>query len=95
VITQTRRLHTSLAKVAADGFLGESTALSAIPPEDQPPLLIDSYGMEALQVATQFFEVITRRNSQVLICCRVINHLKLAKQSGFKVRRDIFSAGQA
>jgi hypothetical protein len=46
--------------------------------------------MEALQVATQFFEVITRRNTQVLICCCVINHLNLAKQSRFKVGWDLF-----
>jgi hypothetical protein len=65
-------------------------ASSAIPPEYQSPLLIDSDGMEALQVATQFFEVITRGNSQVLICRRVIDHLNLAKQPALNVCRDLF-----
>jgi hypothetical protein len=32
----------------------------AIPPENQPPLLVDPDGMEAIQVSAQFLEVIAR-----------------------------------
>jgi hypothetical protein len=45
--------------------------------------------MEAIQIAAQFFKVITRRNSQVLIHRRVIDHLNFAKQSALNVRRDL------
>jgi hypothetical protein len=45
--------------------------------------------MEATQITAQFFKVITRRNSQVLIHRRVIDHLNFAKQSALNVRRDL------
>jgi hypothetical protein len=66
-----------------------SLAATAIPLKDQAPLLVDADRMKACQIAVQLFEMIAGRHAQVLISRRVVDHLKLPKQSIFEIRRDI------
>lgn len=40
----------------------------------------------------QFLEVVTRRHSQILIGCRVVYHLELAKEPILEIRRDMARA---
>lgn len=64
-------------------------ALVSIPSKHQPPLLVDADGMEAIEIAFQRLEIITRRHTQVLIGRCIVDHLKSAKQTAFEIRRNI------
>jgi len=44
--------------------------------------------MKGSQIAAQFLEVIARRDTQVLIRRRIVDHLEFAEQSAFDIRRD-------
>lgn len=46
--------------------------------------------MIALQIAAQLLEMIARRHAQILIAGGIVDHLQLAKQAIFDVRRDAF-----
>jgi hypothetical protein len=61
----------------------------AIPAEDQQPLLVDADRMETREIAAQLLEVITGWYAQVLIGRPIVEHLKLAEQSGLKIGRDV------
>jgi hypothetical protein len=65
----------------------------SVPTEYQPPLLVNPYRAEAVEIAPQFFEMVARRHTQILIRHGIINHLQLAKQSAFYVRRDFLRVG--
>lgn len=47
--------------------------------------------METCEIATQLLKVIAGRHAQVLTGCRIVDHLELAEQSGFKMGRDVIS----
>jgi hypothetical protein len=64
-------------------------AAAAVPPEDQPPLTVDADGVEPNQITAQLLEVIARRNSQVMIGGRVVDHLELAEEPAFEIGRDL------
>ena len=49
--------------------------------------------MEPRQIAAQLLEVIAGRHAQVLIGRRIVDHLKLAEQPGFKIGRDVAGMG--
>jgi hypothetical protein len=58
------------------------------PPEDQPPLIVDTDRAEPCQLASQLLEMVARRHAQVLVRRRVIDHLELAEESAFEIGRD-------
>jgi hypothetical protein len=60
-------------------------AMANVPSENKPPLLVDADGAKAFEIAPQFLEMIAGRNPQVLIRGRVVDHLKLAKQSAIQI----------
>src|ERR1700733_7447841 len=60
-------------------------APAAVPAKDEPPLLVDTDRMQALQIAPQLFEMIAGRHSQIPIRCRVVDHLNLAEQTGHQI----------
>jgi hypothetical protein len=62
---------------------------SAIPPENKAPPVVDTDRMQASQSAPQLFEMIAGRDPQVLISCRVIDHLQLPKKAMFEVGRNV------
>jgi hypothetical protein len=62
---------------------------AAIPFEDEPPLPVDAYRVEIGQLAAQFFEMIARRDAQILIRSCVVDHLELTEQAAFEVGRHI------
>lgn len=64
-------------------------ASAAIPPENEPPPLIDADRAKPFQFAAQLFEMVTWRHAQVLVSRRVIKYLELPKQSSYQLRRDI------
>jgi hypothetical protein len=64
-------------------------AFGARPPKDKAPLLVDTDGMKSRKITSEFLKMITGRHPQVLISRRIVEHLKLAKQTVFKVGRDI------
>ena len=49
--------------------------LCAVPPKDQPPLAVNSDGMEHFQIAFQLFEMVAWWHAQVLVACCIVNHL--------------------
>ena len=65
-----------------------AAAAAAVPPENQPPLLVDSDRVRSRQVAAQLLEMIAGRQSQILIGRRVVDHLELAEEPAFEVGRD-------
>lgn len=62
--------------------------VTAVPTEDQPPLLVDSDRVKAIQVALQLLEMVTGWYAQVLIRRRIVNHLELPEQPVFEIGRD-------
>ena len=62
--------------------------VAASPMEDQPPLLVDSDRVKAIQVALQLLEMVTGWYAQVLIRRRIVNHLELPEQPVFEIGRD-------
>jgi hypothetical protein len=73
-----------VVKIDTGGF-----AATAIPLKDQSPLLVHTDRMKACQVAVQLLEMVARRYAQIPIGCRVVDHLKLPKQTTFEVGWDI------
>jgi hypothetical protein len=63
-----------IVEIKAMGF-----AAMTVPAEDQAPLIIDAERAKALQIASEFFKMVARRHSQIILRRRVVNHLKLAK----------------
>jgi hypothetical protein len=44
--------------------------------------------MKGGKIAAQYFEVIARRDTQILIRRRIVDHLEFAKQAVFEIGRD-------
>jgi hypothetical protein len=63
-------------------------ALSAIPLKDKSPLLVHPDRMKGGKIAAQFLEVIARRDTQILIRRRIVDHLEFAEQAVFEIGRD-------
>jgi hypothetical protein len=61
---------------------------AAVPPENQPPLLINANGVESFQIAAQLFEMIARWHPQVLIRRGIVDHLDFSKQAIFQIGRN-------
>ena len=55
-------------------------AMPAVPFEYKPPLLIYTDRMKPLEVSGQFFEMVTRGHSQVLIRHCVVDQLNLTEK---------------
>jgi hypothetical protein len=61
----------------------------AVPPEDQPPLIIDTGRVEARQIAAELLEVIAWRHPQILIGSRIVDHLEPAKEPASEIGRNM------
>jgi hypothetical protein len=59
-----------------------------IPPENEPPLFVDTDRMEAFQMAPQLFEMVAGRDPQILIRHRIVDHLEFPKQAAFQFGWD-------
>jgi hypothetical protein len=64
-------------------------ASTAVPYENQSPLLVDTDRMQAIQPTPQFLEVIAWRHSQVLICHCIVDQLYFPKQPTFQIGCDL------
>src|SRR5882672_3520157 len=64
-------------------------APAAVPFEDKPPLLVDADRVKSTQFAAQLLEMIAGGNPQVPVSSGVVDHLELAENPTFQVRRDI------
>jgi hypothetical protein len=61
----------------------------AVPPEDQPPLLVHPDGMQPREVAMQLLEMVAGRCPQVGISRRIVDHLELSEYPSFEIGRDV------
>jgi hypothetical protein len=59
-----------------------------IPTEDKPPLLVHTYRMKLPKLSMQFLEMIAWRRSQILVGCRVVDHLQPTEKPVLKVWRN-------
>jgi hypothetical protein len=64
---------------------------TAVPPEDQPPLIVDTDRVETRLVAAELLAMIAWRHPQILIGSRIIDHLELAKQPGCGIDREHYT----
>ena len=61
--------------------------VAIVPDENDPPLIIDSYGVELLQVSLQPFQPVSGRDHQVIDILRVVYHPEFSPPDFLYLRR--------
>ena len=61
-----------------------------VPREYEPPLIVDSDRVPALQLTFQFLKMIARRDAKIRIAGCIIEQLQFAEYPGFQVGRNPF-----
>src|ERR1700730_4311307 len=64
-------------------------APATVPSKHQPPSLVDSDGVKAVEMASQLLEVVGGRGSQIAVRRSVVDHLELAKQTILQDGRNL------
>ena len=62
-------------------------SLAGLPPEHEPPLIVDADAVQPLQVATQSFETVLPRDHQLVESLRHVKHIQLPERDPQHIRR--------
>ena len=64
-------------------------AAVAVPPKNQPPLIVDTNRVKPGQITAQLLAMIARWYPQILIRRRVVDYLELAEGPAFEIGQNV------